>query len=215
MDTRRNFLARAFTYLGATGLLFASAGRVWAKAKRRILGSEVKATDLLNDLPRELDTRNLQITPIEKFGTMGPTDIELDPKTWRLEIDGLVKKKMSLSLDQLKARPVLEKKVLLICPGVFSYHARWKGLSLGALLREAGLDGTVNSIEARGPRGQGVEKLESFPLKEVLTDQVFLAYEVNGVPLPIKHGAPMRIVAADHYGDDWVKYLGRITAVAG
>lgn len=214
MDTRRSFMARALGYLGAAGLLLSSAGRVWARARRRILGSHVKATDLLNDLPRNLDTRNLKITPLEKFGTMGSSDIQLDPKTWCLEIGGLVAKKLSLSLEQLKARPVLEKKVLLICPGVFSYYARWKGLSLGALLTEAGLEGQVDSIEARGPRGQGVEKLENFPLKEVLTDQVFLAYEVNGTPLPVKHGFPLRIVATDHYGDDWVKYLGCITAVA-
>lgn len=165
MDTRRSFMARALGCLGAAGLLLSSAGRVWARARRRILGSHVKATDLLNDLPRNLDTRNLKITPLEKFGTMGSSDIQLDPKTWRLEIGGLVAKKLSLSLEQLKARPVLEKKVLLICPGVFSYYARWKGLSLGALLTEAGLEGQVDSIEARGPRGPGCGKVGKLSLK--------------------------------------------------
>ncbi|HHP7236161.1 MAG TPA: molybdopterin-dependent oxidoreductase [Desulfobacterales bacterium] len=46
------------------------------------------------------------------------------------------------------------------------------------------------------------------------SDQVFLDYEVNGVPLPQKHGFPLRLVAEDHYGARWVKSVDRITAVA-
>lgn len=218
MDTRRIFLARTLKYLGAAGLLLSTAGgpasRIWAKAKRRVLGAHLKATELSNYNPATLDPRNLQITPLEKFGTMGTSDWKADLATWRLEVQGLVQRRLSLSLEQLQARPALERKVLLICPGIFSYYARWKGLSLGVLLREAGLEDKVTHIEVRGPRGSGVEKTERFPLRQVLSDQVFLAYQVNGVPLPMKHGYPLRVVAADHYGDDWVKYVYRVEAVA-
>ena len=41
----------------------------------------------------------------------------------------------------------------------------------------------------------------------------FWAYQVNGVDLPQKHGFPLRIVAEDYYGDDWVKYVDKIEAI--
>ncbi|MFH1083362.1 MAG: molybdopterin-dependent oxidoreductase [Pseudomonadota bacterium] len=50
------------------------------------------------------------------------------------------------------------------------------------------------------------------PMRELfLADKIFLAYQVNGVPLPQKHGFPLRLVAEDHYGHEWVKYVHRIT----
>ena len=42
-------------------------------------------------------------------------------------------------------------------------------------------------------------------------DKVFLAYEVNGEPLPGRKGFPLRVMAEDYYGDDWVKYVYRMT----
>jgi DMSO/TMAO reductase YedYZ molybdopterin-dependent catalytic subunit len=218
MSSRRSFLARALKLVGGAGLLLGMAGGparlLWAATKRRILGAQVKATNLAGYNPASLDPRNLAITPIEKFGTMGTSDFKVDLKTWRLEIDGLVQKKLRLDLAQLQARPVLERKVLLICPGVFSYYARWQGLSLAGLLKEAGLHDQVTHIEIRGPKIAGGQKYEKFPLREVLSDQVFLAYRVNGVPLPIAHGYPLRVVAGDHYGDDWVKYVYSVKAVS-
>ncbi|MEW5911730.1 MAG: molybdopterin-dependent oxidoreductase [Thermodesulfobacteriota bacterium] len=187
---------------------------VWAATKRRVLGTHVKATDLAGYNPAYVDPSKLAITPIEQFGTMGISNYKTDLKTWRLQVDGLVQNQLSLDLAQVKARPVLERKVLLICPGVFSYYARYKGFSLGALLKEAGLHKMAKYIEVRGPRGASLEKYEKFTLAEVLADKVFLAYEVNGVPLPIKHGFPLRVVAGDHYGDDWVKYVYSIKALS-
>ena len=49
--------------------------------------------------------------------------------------------------------------------------------------------------------------METFSIDYVIAGEVFLAYEVNGVPLPRKHGYPLRIVAGDYYGDDWIKYV--------
>ena len=48
-------------------------------------------------------------------------------------------------------------------------------------------------------------------MADILSDKVFLAYEVNGKALPRKHGFPLRVVAEDHYGSEWVKYVDKIT----
>jgi hypothetical protein len=51
------------------------------------------------------------------------------------------------------------------------------------------------------------EKVEQFPIEDVLTDEVFLAYGVNEEPLPRKHEFPLRFVGEGYYGFNWVKYV--------
>jgi sulfoxide reductase catalytic subunit YedY len=65
-------------------------------------------------------------------------------------------------------------------------------------------------VTVRGPRGAS-EKVERFPIQDILSNKVFLAYGVNGQILPQRHGFPIRIVAEGYYGDDWVKYVDVIT----
>jgi len=51
-----------------------------------------------------------------------------------------------------------------------------------------------------------------FPIADIRSNKVFLAYAVNGEKLPQQHGFPLRIVAEDYYGSDWVKYVYKIEA---
>ena len=69
-------------------------------------------------------------------------------------------------------------------------------------------------IIVSGPQGS-YEKAEKFPIADVRLDKVFLAYQVNGVDLPQKHGFPLRIVAEDYYGSEWVKYVYKVEAIKG
>ena len=50
----------------------------------------------------------------------------------------------------------------------------------------------------------------TFPLEDILSDRVFLAYGVNSVTLPQKHGFPLRLVAEGYPGSDWVKYVSQV-----
>ena len=103
--------------------------------------------------------------------------------------------------------------MLLICPGFFAYHGRYRGISAADLLAEAGIKPDVTHIEFSGPNDPR-RRTERFSLDEVRANKVFLAYRVNGVSLPTRHGFPMRLVAEDHYGARWVKYVCTVTAVA-
>jgi sulfoxide reductase catalytic subunit YedY len=183
--------------------------RAWA-ASRKILAKGTKRESLIQENPAALDTTNLEITPLEEFGTMGQTDKVVDLATWRLEVSGKVKRPLSLAYTQLTALPAIEREVLLICPGFFANHGRWKGFSLKGLLHQAEIDRTAGwvTIEARE------QKTTRFPLTDILSDKVFLAYQVNGKELPRKHGSPLRVVAEDYYGSDWVKYVDRISVEA-
>lgn len=209
MYTRRSFTSLIVGGLAASALPDALGGlarRAWA-AGRKVLTNATRRESLIHENPANLDTANMAITPLEKFGTMGPTDRVVDIATWRLEIAGLVKRPASLTYAELTALPTVEREVLLICPGVFANHGRWKGFSMAALLRQADLDPTATRVAIESTRG----KTSHFALTDVLSEKVFFATHVNGTALPRKHGFPLRVVAEDHYGGEWVKYVRKLT----
>ena len=200
---------------------FAGMG-LWLNPVLTILASGVKkvgkiilpkGTDretLIGKNPATLDARNLEPTPLDEFGTMGLTDYAADLDKWRLQVNGEVNKPLRLRYEEITALPAIERNVLLICPGFFANHGTWKGLSIKVLLDSAEAHQGVTHVTIRGPEGR-YESLQRYPIEDVLSDKVFLAYQVNGKPLPREHGFPLRTVAEDYYGYDWVKYVCKVT----
>ena len=78
------------------------------------------------------------------------------------------------------------------------------------LLEKTKVKDGATLVTFRGPEGK-YEKTERFYIEDAISNKVFLAYEVNGKPLPKKHGFPLRVVAEGHYGFNWVKYVHKIT----
>jgi len=213
MQTRRYFIQKLITLLSLCGRfcwpLFAGLKRAWAAAARDLLPGDTDPQSLKLKNPAQLDARNLEVMDLDAFGTMGLTDFKTDIQTWRLEITGAVNTPLQLTYADMLQLPAVEKNVLLICPGVFVNHGRWKGVTIASLIEKAGRQqGTRVSV--RGPQSS-YEKVESFSMDEILAEKIFLAYGVNGVPLPQQHGFPLRLVAEDHYGHEWVKFVYRIT----
>ncbi len=214
METRRGFIKLATRRLAALGLLLGSSYSgvrwAWAKTKKVILPKGTKRESLVNKNPANLDASNLEVTPLKDFGTMGLTDHEVNLDTWRLEVTGHVKKPINLHWSQLIGLPSIERNVLLICPGFFANHGTWKGISIKELLlRTEAKDGATH-VTVRGPKGPS-GKVVRYPMEDVLSDKVFLAFGVNGEGLPRKHGFPVRVVAEDYFGYDWVKYVYSVT----
>ncbi len=213
METRRNFFRKLAGLLGGTVAMFSPClwvlREVFAKMKT-ILPKGTTRESLINKNPASLDARNLEITPLRDFGTMGLTDHDVDLGKWRLEVTGAVKRPLSLRYEEILALPAVERDVLLICPGFFANHGRWKGVSFKELMEAAGAARDATHVTVRGPRGNA-ESVMRYPVEHVVSDQVFLAYEVNGKPLPEKHGYPLRAVAEDYYGYDWTKFVYSVT----
>jgi len=212
--SKRRFLKISIKFITGIGLLlsplFSWIQLVRAKVQKLILPKDFPRKDLVNKNPSDLDTHQLDITPLNDFETMGITDQETDLDTWRLKVEGLVERPFQLTYSQILALPAIERNVLLICPGFFANHGRWKGISMTTLLEKAKVKDGATLVTFRGPEGD-YEKTERFYLKDALSNKVFLAYEVNGKPLPKKHGFPLRVVAEGHYGFNWVKYVHKIT----
>jgi DMSO/TMAO reductase YedYZ molybdopterin-dependent catalytic subunit len=215
MSTRRDFLKvslRWAAWLGfAGGSVLSLLRSALAEAGKILLPRGTDPKTLVQKNPADLDTRLLEIMPLDQFETMGLTDYRADSATWRLEVDGLGGRPQSLTRSDMEGLPPLERNVLLICPGIFVNHGRWKGFSVKSLLRVAGPEAReATHVTFRGPRGPH-ENSQRFPIADILSDRVFLAYRVNGEPLPRKHGFPLRVVAEGYYGFDWIKYVDRVT----
>jgi DMSO/TMAO reductase YedYZ molybdopterin-dependent catalytic subunit len=183
-----------------------------------------------------LEALRFDVTPVGLHYLLTHYDIpEVDPEAWRLEVDGLVERPLSLSLDELRSRPAVEEVVTLECAGngraLVEPHvvsqpwlleavgtARWGGAPLGSILEEAGVrEGAAEVLFTGLDRGlEGGEEqvyARSLPLAEALRGEVLLAYDVNGGPLPPQHGFPLRLLVPGWYGMTSVKWLARVTVL--
>jgi DMSO/TMAO reductase YedYZ molybdopterin-dependent catalytic subunit len=188
-----------------SSLVFNPLSICWAKAKQ-LLPKGFPKSQLLIMNPAEIDNRNLEIDPLNQFGTMGPTDVAIDLKAYRLKVTGKVGRPLSLSYDQILKYPSLTEVVLLICPGFFSVNGRWTGVHLKDLMQKAQIKKEAQYVNINGSHERSVR----IPLKMIQEKRIFLAYRVNGVTLPRKHGFPLRLVYEDAYGYNWVKYVDEV-----
>ncbi len=138
-------------------------------------------------------------------------------KDWRLTIDGLVNRPLSLGLGDIMARPARTQITRHDCVEGWSCIGKWTGAPLAPLLREAGLLPTARFVvfhcaDTIDP-GRGALYYESIGLQDALHPQTILAYAMNGGPLPEAHGAPLRLRVERQLGYKQAKYVMRIRAV--
>jgi DMSO/TMAO reductase YedYZ molybdopterin-dependent catalytic subunit len=184
-----------------------------------------------------LEGLRYDITPVGMHYLLVHFDIPpADPETWSIDIGGLVEHPLTLSVAELRSRPAVTMPVTMECAG--NGRARldprplsqpwldeavgtgtWTGTPLGPILEEAGLGPTAIEVVFRGAdhgtQGEVEQDYErSLSITDALRDDVLLAYELNGQPLPPQHGFPVRLLVPGWYGMTSVKWLRSITAVA-
>ncbi len=211
MNTRRRFLLNLLGLLAGGRIFRLPAAAAAGKADRRILPRGTDPRTLVHERPQDIDTRHLEVMPLKDFKTMGLSDHRVDPGAWRLSVEGAVRTPLYLTCAQVQAFTAVERDVLLICPGVFCNHGRWRGVSIRGLLDAAGADPGVTHVTVHGPSGP-YRKTHRLALGAIAGERAFLAYGVNGASLPVRHGFPLRLVSENDYGFDWVKYVDRLEA---
>ncbi len=151
---------------------------------------------------------------------------ELDLSSYSLRITGMVDNPMELSLQDLMGRDVVELDAGWECGGNRETimnglvgNARWRGVSLRSLLEQAGIQdgakevvffgGDIGSEEIRGAE---VDKAfaRSLAIPDAMRQENMLAFEMNGEPLPLYHGRPLRLIVPGWYGVANVKWLTQI-----
>jgi DMSO/TMAO reductase YedYZ molybdopterin-dependent catalytic subunit len=232
--SRRAFLTHSGTALAGLGLLnaplvapvFATPGR------RRVLPWLDQPAD--NPVPEAVtnlltwEDLDSWITPnAHFFGVSHYNRPEIDANAWRLEIHGLVKHPLTLTLDELKARPRHEVVFTIECSGnhgvPFAWgaigNARWAGTPLAPLLKEAGVLAEGREVVFFGTdageevvRGETLRQhfARSMSRADAMNPHNLLCYEMNGAPLPQPNGFPLRLIAPGWYGVANVKWLERI-----
>jgi DMSO/TMAO reductase YedYZ molybdopterin-dependent catalytic subunit len=151
----------------------------------------------------------------------------VDLAKWRLEITGLVTKPRTLSLEEIRSRPRREVVATLECSGNSSAptflgavaNTRWAGTPLAPLLKESAplkraIEVVFFGADEKAEKIRDKDYLQNFArslgLADALSDEVLLAYEMDGQPLTKEHGAPVRLVVPGWFGIAWVKWLSRI-----
>jgi DMSO/TMAO reductase YedYZ molybdopterin-dependent catalytic subunit len=113
---------------------------------------------------------------------------------------------LSLSYTDLLKMEMVKKKVILICPGFFVDYVEWEGVPLSEILKKAEIEAGYKKITFHSLDGYS----SSFDRKEAENNLLFLAMKVNGEILPKEHGFPVRLVAEDILGGQWVKWVSTI-----
>lgn len=176
------------------------------------------------------------ITPNSVFfdrnqGAIPPRRISL--QKWSLSITGEVKSNLTLSFDEILNLPKVISANTLECSGnsrsLLSEKASgnpwtlggvgnavWGGVRLRELLAHAGVNPEARHVAFEGfdkPLGtSGIKFIRSIPIEKAMTSTI-LAYEMNGEPLPLKHGYPLRALALGWTGANCVKWLTHITVL--
>ncbi|MGC1178579.1 MAG: molybdopterin-binding protein [Methyloceanibacter sp.] len=138
---------------------------------------------------------------------------------WRLKVGGLVEQPLELSLADLRAMPARTQITRHDCVEGWSCIGKWTGVPLKALLDKARLKPSARYVvfycaDDLGETGTEDGKYyESVGLPDAFHPQTILAYEMNGAPLPIPHGAPLRLRVERQLGYKMGKYVMRIGAV--
>ena len=150
---------------------------------------------------------------------------------FRLRVEGLVSRPLDLGLDEIQAMPQTEVTAVLQCsgngralqeprvPGIQWVHgamgqAAWSGVRLADLLERAGIAPEAAHVALDGrdvaptPATPAFER--SIPRERALDPTTLVALRMNGEPLTLSHGAPLRLVVPGWAGNHWVKWLSAI-----
>jgi DMSO/TMAO reductase YedYZ molybdopterin-dependent catalytic subunit len=164
------------------------------------------------------------ITPNSEFFIRSHFGLPQQQRAWTIKVRGSVERELDITLDAVGRLPTRNIPVTLECAGNLVgwggvSNARWRGVSLAAILNQAGLMPGSEQVVLIGADG-GVEReagginVDSFaraiPLAKALEATTILATGMNGLPLPAEHGGPVRAIVPGYYGMDSVKWVKEI-----
>jgi DMSO/TMAO reductase YedYZ molybdopterin-dependent catalytic subunit len=181
------------------------------------------------------DLRNLAtwVTPAQRFFAFHQNGtISVEPSAWRLQIGGLVERPGEFTLSELQSRSDVRTAAAVIeCSGNSANpalmnglvgNAEWSGVPLPALLNECGMraearevvffgaDTTAERKWSAGGREYSAPHGRSLFVQDALAPGPLLAFAMNGQPLPVEQGFPLRLVVPGWYGMAQIKWLTRI-----
>jgi DMSO/TMAO reductase YedYZ molybdopterin-dependent catalytic subunit len=149
------------------------------------------------------DSTAVDVDPETGFKVTGTPPANLDFKQYRLEVSGKVDRPLQLTYDEIRCLPKVTERALLICPGFFGYETNWSGTPLAQILAKAGIQAGAKAVRLTAADDYFVV----LPLPKAMAKDALIAYELDGKPVTIRHGFPVRAVLPGSEGNRWVKWL--------
>jgi DMSO/TMAO reductase YedYZ molybdopterin-dependent catalytic subunit len=174
------------------------------------------AIDPLNQRVEELLLRPQALAPEYPISSIEPQELrinsfnsvpKIDPATFKLVIDGAVNQPMRLSLSDLQKMPLQSMVIRHICVEGWAAIVQWGGVRLRDLIALAQPQASARYVNFTSGDGY----YSSWDLPSALHPQTLLAYRMNGQPLPIDNGAPLRLAAPIKLGYKQSKWVTKVT----
>jgi DMSO/TMAO reductase YedYZ molybdopterin-dependent catalytic subunit len=134
------------------------------------------------------------------------TVYDIDIKSYKLAVTGIVNYPMSLTYEQIQSYPTVTEKLEIVCPDTEDEWDEWTGVPVQTLLEEAGLTPGASEVIFTGIDGY----YKQLPIDFVFRNKLFLAYQMNGQTLPRERGYPLRLVTPGNLGADWPRWITKI-----
>ena len=182
------------------------------KPLRTVLNTDEKIFNHLfsKNHPVKTYPRNLAAHPnrIRTTGNLGLQDT-FDPKTWTLEVDKVSGEKLQIGIDEIKSLPRTEITYMFKCIEGWDQISNWAGVTFKDFVEHYGLK-TETAQTYVGFSTPDDNYYVGIDMPSALHPQTLLAYESNGRPLSIQHGAPLRLIIPVKYGIKNLKRIGSI-----
>jgi DMSO/TMAO reductase YedYZ molybdopterin-dependent catalytic subunit len=207
---RRRFLltgaagAVAAILAGGIGAVLARRSRAEASRADVRIPPPVDAASSVPGVDRSVPGLSPFFTPNEEFYRVDTALLVpgLEAEDWRLRVHGMVERELTLGYRELLARPLIERDITLACVsnpvgGPYVGNARWIGVPLRDLLEELGVHPDADQIVSRS-----ADAFTAGTPTAVAMDgrDAMLAVAMNGEPLPLEHGFPVRMIVPGLYG---------------
>jgi DMSO/TMAO reductase YedYZ molybdopterin-dependent catalytic subunit len=148
-----------------------------------------------------------KLDPISKFSENsieGPQRVHI--KAYRLKVGGLVDKPLTLTYEEVLARPSESRVMVVHCVEGWDVNVLWEGVPLAALFDTAGVKPSATTVIFRSADGYST----SLPLAYVRQKDILLAFKMNGLTMPEERGFPFEVAAEGKWGYKWAKWVDSI-----
>jgi DMSO/TMAO reductase YedYZ molybdopterin-dependent catalytic subunit len=186
------------------------------RAAHRVLGRRAMAQEFSPaDIAPKFRANGTTVPPGESYAALAAAGFA----DWRLKVDGLVANPLELSLAQLQALPARTQITRHDCVEGWSAIGQWKGVRLSHLLELARISPQAkfvvfHCLDRMDEQDENTMYYESVDLDDAFHEQTILAWELNGKPLPVENGAPLRARIERQLGYKHPKYLHRVELVS-
>jgi DMSO/TMAO reductase YedYZ molybdopterin-dependent catalytic subunit len=174
-------------------------------ANEEVFNKTLTPGHLAKTYPKSSAVRN-----VRRNGDIGLDVKHFDASTWKFEVTRASKEKLSLNMEDIRQLPKTEIVFDFKCIEGWSQISYWGGVRFSDFMKKYGLD-TEAAMKYISLTTPDREYYVGIDMPSALHPQTLLCYEMNGAPLPLDHGHPLRLIIPVKYGTKNLKRIGNLS----